>query len=253
MKVTVLGCGTSAGVPMIGCHCAVCRSTDPRDKRLRCSIFVETEDRKILVDTGPDLRAQCLAAGIDWVDAILFTHAHADHIHGIDDVRSLNWAMERMIDAYADADVFDRIRTRFDYALHPDTVGFWRPVLNPIAFDGPFRVGEQEVVPILQGHGKGVSWGFRFGAFAYSPDVDALDEAAFAALAGIEVWIVDALRERPHPSHSHLEQTLAWIERVRPKRAILTHTNHEVAYADWQARLPAGVELAHDGMVIELP
>ena len=256
MRVTVLGCGTSSGVPLIGCACAVCTSPDPRNKRRRCSILVETAgETRVVVDTGPDFRMQCLDAGVRSLDAILYTHAHADHVHGIDDVRSLNYVMGRRIDAYAHADVFARIRARFDYAFHPpDQPGWWRPSLNPIPFDhGPFRVGDLDVLPYEQGHGRLPSWGFRFGrAFAYSPDVHHLPEAAFEALRGVRIWIVDALRDAPHPSHAHVERTLGWIERVRPELAVLTHMNHELDYAELRDRLPPGVVPAHDGMVLDI-
>lgn len=253
MRVTVLGCGTSSGVPLIGCTCAVCTSPNPRNRRRRCSILVETATTRVIVDTGPDFRMQCLDAGVRSLDAILYTHAHADHVHGIDDVRALNAVLDRRIDAYAHADVFARIRARFDYAFHPpEGHGWWRPSLNPIAVDGPFRVGDLDVVPIEQGHGRLPSWGFRFGAFAYSPDASELSEDAFAALAGVRIWVVDALRDAPHPTHAHLARTLDWIERVRPRLAVLTHMNHEFDYAELSARLPPGVVPACDGMVLEV-
>jgi phosphoribosyl 1,2-cyclic phosphate phosphodiesterase len=253
LRVTVLGCGTSAGVPLIGCTCAVCTSGDPRNSRRRCSILVETAATKVLVDTGPDMRAQCLDAGVSRIDAILYTHAHADHVHGIDDVRSLNFLMGRPIDAYAHADVFRRIRARFDYAFQPPgDDGWWRPSLNPIEVDGPFRVGDLDVVPVEQLHGKLPAWGFRFGVFAYSPDVNHLPEEAFAALEGVRVWIVEGLRDAPHPSHAHIGLALEWIERLRPELAILTHMNHEVEYTELRDRLPPGVVPAYDGMVLEV-
>ncbi|MEK0081952.1 MBL fold metallo-hydrolase [Benzoatithermus flavus] len=255
MRVTVLGCGTSAGVPQIGCTCPVCRSPDPRNKRRRCSILIEAEGQRILVDTGPDLRQQCLDAGIGQIEALLYTHAHADHVHGIDDLRAINNNMMAPIEAYADAGVFARIRERFPYVFEGGrgTHGWWRPEIRPHAFEGPFRVGEVEIVPFPQKHGRGVSWGFRIGRFAYSTDTDGLDERAFAALRGVETWIVDALRDRPHPSHAHLEMALGWIDRLAPERAFLTHMNHEVDYTDWANRLPEGVLPAHDGLVIEIP
>ncbi len=255
MRVTVLGCGTSSGVPLIGCACPVCTSNDPRNQRRRCSILVETAGgTRVIVDTGPDFRMQCLDAGVRSLDAILYTHAHADHVHGIDDVRSLNYVLRRRVDAYAHADVFARIRRRFDYAFHPpeEGQGWWRPSLNPVAFDGPFRLGDLDVVPIEQGHGRLPSWGFRFGPLAYSPDVDGLSEDAFTALAGVRIWIVDALRDAPHPSHAHLALTLSWIERVRPGLAVLTHMSHELEYAELAGRLPPGVVPGHDGMVLEV-
>jgi phosphoribosyl 1,2-cyclic phosphate phosphodiesterase len=255
MRVTVLGCGTSSGVPQIGCRCAVCRSPDPRNKRRRCSIFVEAAGQRILVDTGPDLRQQCLDSGIGEIDALLYTHAHADHVHGIDDLRTINNLMMAPIPAYADSAVFERIRERFPYVFAGGSGGhgWWRPEIAPHVFRGPFRIGGVEIVPFTQKHGRGVSWGFRIGRFAYSTDTDGLDDRAFIHLRGIEVWIVDALRETSHPSHANLGLALRWIDRVEPAQAYLTHMNHEVDYADWCSRLPRGVLPAHDGLAIELP
>ncbi len=254
MRITVLGCGTSSGVPMIGCGCAVCTSKDPRNKRRRCSILIETLGQTILVDSGPDLRLQLLDAGVGHIDALIYTHAHADHVHGIDDLRALNNVMHRAIPAYAEAEVLARIRARFDYAFQENRaeMGYWRPQLQPHVFAGPFRIGPVPILPFRQGHGRSDTWGFRIGGFAYSTDCDVLDEAAFAVLDGVEAWIVDALRDAPHPSHAHLDRTLDWIARLGPARAWLTHMNHEVDYEDWLARLPLGVAPAHDGLSFEL-
>lgn len=254
MRVTILGCGTSSGVPMIGCTCAVCRSSDPRNKRRRCSILIEALGQVILVDTGPDLRMQLLDADVRHIDALIYTHAHADHVHGIDDLRALNNVMHRSIPAYGEAAILGHIRSRFAYAFleSREALGYWRPQLDPIVFDGPFRIGPVEIVPFRQRHGRSDSWGLRVGGFAYSTDCDHLDEAAFAALEGVEAWVVDALRDSPHPSHAHLERTLGWIERLRPRRSWLTHMNHEVDYEGWAAKLPAGVAPAYDGLIVEL-
>jgi len=254
MLVTVLGCGTSSGVPQIGCDCAVCRSDDPRNKRLRCSILIEAKGQRILVDTGPDLRYQCLRAGIGSIDALIYTHAHADHVHGIDDLRAINNLIMAPIPTYGEAAVLERIRERFPYVFAGGRAGFgfWRPELTPNAVDGPFRIGDVEIVPFPQKHGRGTSTGLRIGRFAYSTDTDGLDEQAFDALQGIDVWIVDALRDSPHPSHAHFELARSWIDRVGPSEAHLTHMNHEVDYADWAARLPNGVLPAHDGLVLEI-
>ncbi len=254
MRITILGCGTSSGVPQIGCDCRVCRSADPRDKRKRCAILIEVEGKKILVDTGPDLRQQCLDAGIAAIDALFYTHAHADHLHGIDDLRAINNVIMAPIPTFAHGSVLERIRTRFPYVFEGGRSehGFWRPELAPHPFTGPFELGGIEVRPFRQRHGRGESWGFRIGRFAYSTDTDGLDEEAFDALRGVELWLVDCLRERPHPSHAHLATTLAWIERVGPRRALLTHMNHELSYADWCERLPEGVRPAYDGLVVEV-
>lgn len=253
MRVTILGCGTSSGVPMIGCKCDVCLSDDPRNKRLRCAITIQSDETTILVDTPPELRLQCVDAGIDWIDAVLYTHAHADHVNGLDDLRSLNNVMDKQIDAIADAAVLEKIRSRFDYAFQPpgSTRHWWRPCLNPVAMDGPFMVGDILVRPIEQQHGRNPSWGFRVGDFCYSPDVSGFPPESFEALGGLDLWVVDCLREKPHLSHAHLELTLSWIERLRPKRTILTHMSHELDFSDLASKLPDGVEPAVDGMVLD--
>jgi len=256
MRVTILGCGGSHGVPLIGGNWGVCDPTNPKNRRRRPSIYVRTKDRHIVVDTSPDFREQCLDAGISEVDAVLFTHGHADHVHGIDDLRTIQRHQRRLIDVYAEQPVLDEITSRFKYVFEglaaPDDL--YRPLAVPHAIGGPFQLGECRIVPFPQDHGICPSTGFRFGKFAYSTDVVQMPEAAFEALQGVEVWIVDCLRVEPaHPTHAHLERTLNWIDRVKPRRAILTHMNHQSDYARIAAVLPPGVEPAYDGMVIEVP
>ncbi len=254
MKITVLGCGPSGGVPLVGCGCAVCRSDEPRNRRLRPSVLVEAEGVRVLVDASPDLRAQLLAAGVARLDAVVFTHAHADHTHGIDDLRAVNHCIDAILPAYGDAETLRALETRFAYAFSPRTPGYgwYKPQLAPREIAGPFRIGALEVRPFRQAHGRSRTLGLRFGDFAYSTDVSALDEDAFAALEGVRVWIVDCLRPEPNPVHSHLAQSLAWIARVRPERGILTHMGHRLDYRELAATLPEGVEPAYDGMVIAL-
>ncbi len=254
MKVTLLGCGGSNGVPLLGNRWGACDPDDPRNRRRRPSVFVEADGVNILIDTTPDLRAQLLDAGVDRIDAVLYTHGHADHTHGIDDVRSLARLHGHRIPAYGEPDVMANVTARFEYIFKASGNFQWLypAVMEARTFDGPFEVEGREIVPFDQDHGGCRSTGFRIGPFAYSTDVVGLDDDAFAALAGVEVWIVDCLRERPHPTHSHLDQTLAWIERAGVKRAILTHMTYETDYATIAAKLPDGVEPGYDGMVIEL-
>jgi phosphoribosyl 1,2-cyclic phosphate phosphodiesterase len=256
MRVTMLGCGPSWGVPRIGGDWGACDPADPRNRRRRVSILIECQGAAILVDTSPDFREQCLDAGISRLDAVLFTHAHADHLHGIDDLRSVNRLMGREIPVYASAVTMREIRQRFGYAVAPVEPGggkaFYKPILTPHVIDGPFTAAGVAFVPFVQDHGFSETLGFRCGRFAYSTDVVRLDEKAFAALAGVEVWIVDCIRHEPHPTHSHVAQTLDWIGRVNPRRAIFTHMDQSLDYDALRRLLPAGVEPGHDGLLIEV-
>jgi phosphoribosyl 1,2-cyclic phosphate phosphodiesterase len=264
MKVTILGCGASPGVPMLGCDCPVCTSADPRNTRMRSSILVESgggevgEGTAILVDSGPDVRQQLLRHQILRLDAVLYTHAHADHAHGIDELRALNFLTDGPLDAWADTETMTNLQERFRYIFEaggPAPGGFWsRPKLIANVIEEPFEIGEIRVESFVQDHGpgRGDTLGFRFGKIAYSTDAWALDEAAFAALEGVDTWIVDCLTEMPNPAHAHLERSLEWIARVRPRRAVLTHMNHRLEYHDLARRLPRSVEPAYDGMVIEV-
>lgn len=258
MRVTVLGCGGSGGVPIAdgtpGGNWGACDPSNPRNRRRRVSILVETEDTTILVDATPDLRDQLIDAAVERIDALLITHAHADHCHGIDDLRSLVRRQRAPIPTYMDARTRALLTQRFDYAFtsRQDPNDLYPALLEDRPIDGAFDIGDTRVVPFVQGHGPETTLGFRFGDVAYSTDVVSLDEQAFEALAGIRVWIVDCLRERPHPTHSHYAQTLEWIERVKPARAVLTHMNQDVDYEAYKERCPPVVEPGYDGMVIEV-
>ena len=250
----MLGCGPSWGVPAIGPDWGRCDLSDPRNRRRRCSLLVESRGRSLLIDTSPDLRQQLLDAGAARIDAVLLTHAHADHLHGIDELRMVNRLIGRPIPLYAGADALSEVEQRFGYALRPAVPGkpLYRPALTPHAVDGPFTAAGMPVVPFRQNHGYSTTLGLRIGPMAYSTDVAELDENAFAALAGVELWIVDCLRREPHPTHSHVAKTLAWIARVRPRRAVLTHMDQSLDYCELAAELPVGVEPGSDGLVIEL-
>ncbi len=255
-RVVILGCGGSGGVPLIGGIWGACDPDNPRNRRLRPSILVEHAGTRVLVDTGPDIRQQLLAAGVGTLDAVLYTHAHADHLHGIDELRRVNANTGRPLDIYADEATISAIRQRFPYVFEPliPNQGYYKPCLVPHAAEPEFAVGALPVRAFPQDHGFGRrTLGFRFGPVAYSTDVLELDEAAFAVLAGVKLWIVDCLQIAPHPTHAHLEKTLSWIARVGPERAVLTHMNHHADYAELCARTPENVEPAYDGMVLEVP
>ena len=255
MRVTVLGCGPSGGVPLLGNDWGDCDRANPRNRRRRASILVEHNGAQILVDTSPDMRMQLLDAGVGRLDAILFTHAHADHCHGIDEVRALNRAMGQSLPIFASPKTMAELKQRFSYIFRPSDPAagavFYKPSLVPSLIEGPFEVAGVGVVPFEQNHGFTTSLGFRFGAFAYSTDLVSLDETGFAALEGVETWIVDCYRRTPHPTHTHLAQTLQWIARLKPRRAILTHMDVQLDYETLRRELPAGVEPAFDGMAIE--
>jgi phosphoribosyl 1,2-cyclic phosphate phosphodiesterase len=259
LAVTILGCGFSGGVPRPGSGWGICDPTNPKNRRRRCSIVVDrtTPDgrqTRVLVDTGPDLREQLLAADINHVDAVLYTHEHADHIHGIDDLRALFLANRRQVDIYADEATWRTLSLRFAYCFVTPPGSSYPAILNrrPLTDLVPVTIagagGDITARPFVQDHGDISALGFRFGSMAYSPDVVDIPDASVAALEGVELWIVDALWYRPHPSHFHLDLTLQWIDRIKPKRAILTNMHSDLDYEKLRATLPPNVVPAHDGL-----
>jgi phosphoribosyl 1,2-cyclic phosphate phosphodiesterase len=254
MRVTVLGCGASTGVPAIGPDWGRCDPNDPRNRRRRVSVLVECHNTAVLIDTSPDLREQLLDVGVARLDAVIVTHAHADHLHGIDDLRSVNRLMQKPIPLYAVAETLAEIDRRFGYAFEPlrEAGRYYKPTLLPHEIVGRFEIQGIPIVPFAQDHGFSTTLGLRIGNFGYSTDVTELDDAAFAAIEGIELWIVDCLRREPHPTHAHLAKTLSWIARARPRRAVLTHMDQSLDYRKLCAELPDGVEPGRDGLLIEL-
>jgi phosphoribosyl 1,2-cyclic phosphate phosphodiesterase len=252
--VTILGSGTSHGVPMIGCPCAVCRSADPRDRRSRPSIHVDVDGGpSILVDTSTDLREQALANRIDRVDAILFTHSHADHIMGLDDVRRFNALQGGSIPAFADERTARDLRRTFSYVFDPPSEqGGGIPQIALTTIDGPFNIGPIGIQPVPIFHGARPILGFRFGAFAYLTDCNRLPDEAWPLLAGLDILVLDALRHRPHPTHFTVAEALGVVERVRPRQTYLTHICHDLPHAATNRSLPASVELAYDGLAVTI-
>jgi len=267
LEFTILGCGSSGGVPRADGAWGVCDPDEPMNRRTRCSLLVrrkgegakgieEGQETTVVVDTSPDFREQAIAAGVKRLDAVLFSHDHADQAHGIDDVRAFFLRQRARIPAWMDAATRDSLLRRFHYIF--ENTGGYPAILESMdlpahgadwSVDGPS--GAIPVSSFDQEHGDIRCVGYRFGGLAYSPDVNGMPEASFAALRDLDVWIVDALRHTPHPTHAHLGQTLEWIERVKPRRAILTNMHIDMDYNSLLAQLPAGVEPAYDGMVIE--
>lgn len=254
MKVRILGCGTSSGVPRVGNDWGECDPAEPRNRRRRVSVLVEHEVARILVDTGPDLREQLLDAGVADVDAVVWTHDHADHCHGIDDLRQLYHARGAPVAGYARRETLDSLRLRFAYAF--DGKGGYPPVVSGAALPEELRFGRLELRFVDQPHGDVTSVGIRFDAggrsVGYSTDFNVLTDDMTSLFEGVDLWIVDALRRRPHPSHPHLSQALEWIGTVRPGRAVLTHMDHSMDYRTLVTELPEGVEPGYDGLEVEL-
>jgi phosphoribosyl 1,2-cyclic phosphate phosphodiesterase len=253
MKITLLGTGTSQGIPVIACKCDVCQSPDSRDKRLRSAIMIEHRSTRIVVDAGPDFRQQMLQHNVVSLDAVLLTHEHADHIFGLDDIRSFNWLHRSAMDVYCEERVQDNLKKIFNYVFALDKYpGI--PRMNLISVDKkPFKVGEIEIVPIRLFHYHLPVYGFRFGDFAYLTDFSAIDDAEFEKLTGIESLVICALRKEHHISHLNLKSALEIIQKLSPRKAYLTHMSHGIGkHADLLKELPENVEPGYDGLVIEM-
>ena len=262
MRVTVLGCGGSAGVPQLGGadgrgDWGACDPAEPRNRRTRSSIVIESNGgERLLIDASPDMRTQLLACGIPRVDSVLFTHAHADHVLGIDDVRILNRLISRPLDAWMTEPTWGDLSKRFDYAFRPwNGPYFYRPALVPrtmVAGDVIEAAGLR-VATFEQDHGYMPTLGLRIGPFGYSTDVAKLEDAALDGLAGIDTWLVDCFQRRSHKTHANLDQVIVWAERIKPRRTVLTHMGYDLDWAWLVKRLPPGFEPGYDGLVLDFP
>ncbi len=252
ITVTLLGTGTSHGIPMIACDCAVCLSDDPRDKRTRPGIHIAYRNCSILVDTPPELRLQCIANDIRRVDAVLFTHHHADHVVGIDDLRRFNWITKGTIPCFASPETAVELRRMFRYGFETDeSYPSSAPRLDLHELDAsPVEICGQRVIPIPLFHGRMPVLGFRFGTFAYCTDCSLIPENSFALLEGLDVLVLDALRRTPHPTHFNLEQAIAAAKRIGAKQTFFTHIAHELKHAETNEELPDSMALGYDGQVI---
>jgi phosphoribosyl 1,2-cyclic phosphate phosphodiesterase len=262
LRFTILGCGSSGGVPRVGNVWGKCDPDNPKNRRRRCALLVERRGAggatSVLVDTPPDLHEQLLGTNVFTLDAVLYTHDHADHTHGIDDLRGVYFNARRRIDIHADAQTKATLLRRFDYCFVQPPGSIYPPILEaheirpaePVVIEG--AGGRIEALPVVLEHGDMPALGFRFGGLFYSPDLSGIPDASLPLLRGLDLWIVDALRPTPHPSHLSLSQALAWIERLAPKRAILTQMTFELDYDTLRRELPPHIEPAYDGMVVEV-
>lgn len=256
MKVIILGCGTSGGIPVIGNRWGSCDPSNPKNRRSRTSALAEWGGHRFLIDSSPDLRSQLLACEIPDIDAVLYTHTHADHTHGLNDLCLLSRRKNAPIPIYGDKDTIDSLMTSFTYAFKDPGNDHYKPFLAPyiIQWGVPFPVFGHTIEAFRQDHGIIESTGFLLGSFAYSTDVCGLEDAVLEKLseAALDLWVIDCLQREPHRTHSYLEQTLGWIQRVKPKRAVLTHLSPHLDYEILASELPTGVEPAYDGMVIDI-
>ena len=252
LELTVLGSGTSMGVPTLGCHCAVCESKDSHDKRMRPSVLLSYGGHNVVIDTTPDFRTQAMAAHIDRLDAILYTHSHADHIFGLDDIRPYNLRQKAAIPIYAADATLQTLKKSFAYIFENAPIGSSLPGVDLHAIEGPFALFGAEVTPVPAIHGPGRVLGFRFGNTAYLTDFSTIPESSKALLKGLDHFILDALRYVPHPMHSTVDQSLALVEELKPTHAWFTHICHDLGHEQINAKLPENVRLAYDGLCFEV-
>jgi len=250
LKITVLGSGTSVGVPTPGCHCAVCQSADPRDNRLRPSVLLAYGGHNVVIDTTPDFRTQVLRAKMDRLDAVLYTHSHADHLMGLDDVRPFNFHQGAQIPIFADAGTLSVIQRCFPYIFRCEERQSSVPQLEVHTLNGPFELFGQVFVPIRLLHARSAIFGFRFGGAAYLTDHSDIPPESMEQLRGLDVLFLDALRHKPHPTHSTVERSIQTVTQLAPRRAFFTHISHDLPHSETESVLPSHIRLAYDGLEI---
>lgn len=261
IRFRILGCGSSGGVPRLGGHWGDCDPENPRNRRQRCSLLIERENEngvtRVLIDSGPDMRAQLVDAGVGVLDGVVYTHSHADHVHGLDDLRQIVFNMRKRLQVWADGATQDALFARFGYAFVQPKDSPYPPILEMNTVDGPVQIdgpgGMIELTPIRVDHGSIDALGFRVADVAYMPDVAEIYDESWPLLDGLKCWILDALRRTPHPTHAHLEKSLSWIERARPETAVLTNMHIDLDYATVQAETPDHIHAAYDGMTLVYP
>jgi phosphoribosyl 1,2-cyclic phosphate phosphodiesterase len=252
MRVTFLGTGTSTGVPTLGCHCRVCDSSDPHDRRTRPSVMLELDSRVVVIDTTPDFRQQAMRERVERLDAVLFTHDHVDHVLGLDDVRPFYFRQQVPIPIFADSRSLEGIRRIFSYIFDQKYAYGGLAKLDPHLIDGPFELWGERMIPLPVFHGNLPVLGFRIRDFAYITDFSAIPDSTLRLLEGVDVLVLDALRHKPHPTHSTVENSLSLVEKLKARRAFFTHIAHELLHSETNAALPPHVRLAHDGLKLEL-
>jgi len=252
LRLTVLGSGTSTGVPTLGCHCRVCESEDPRDKRMRPSVLLEYDGRCVVIDTTPDFRTQALRVRLERLDAVLYTHGHADHVLGLDDIRPYNAKQRALVPIYGSGETLKILRRQFSYVFDTSPTASSLPLIAVHQIDGPIELFGVEFLPVPAFHGSDPVVGYRFGKAAYLTDFSTIPATSKELLRGLDDFILDALRYEPHPMHSNVEQSLALVDALKPARAWFTHICHDLGHADTNAKLPENVRLAYDGLQFDV-
>jgi phosphoribosyl 1,2-cyclic phosphate phosphodiesterase len=252
VKVTFLGTGTSYGVPVIGCDCEVCQSKDPRNHRTRASILIETDNLHLLIDTATEFRLQALRAGVKKIDAVLYTHCHADHVFGFDDLRAFSYHSGKAVPFYGNYDTIAEMLQVFGYVFRKTQVGGGKPLVKPVVVDGPFQVEGVAIIPVPAYHGNLPIYGYRIGDLAYITDCSRLPQPSLELLTGLKVLILGVIRYEPHPSHMHVDAALELVAKLKPQQAYFTHVTHLLDHETTNSKLPEAVSLAYDGLIITI-